>query len=132
MKLSASKRHALVGLLSVLLTFPAMAVGATISKASTTGGKAARGVEVATRGLVECDEENFIVEDFVVVEAGGSNTTQEGFEGCYEVADTVDDDLELSLYKIDGNLTAAGGTFYASDNNGGYDEVCDMVYYTWY
>lgn len=122
MKLSASKNFAPLGLLSVLLASPAMAVDAA-SKASIAGGKAARGGEVATRRLVECNGEIFMVEDFVVVEVGASNTTQEGFEGCYEIADTVDDDLELSLYKIDGNLTAAGGTFYASDNNGGYEEV---------
>ena len=78
---------------------------------------------MATRVLVDCDDEDFLVTEFVVTEAGGSNTTEESFEGCYEVADTLDDDLELSLFKIDGNLTAAGGTFYASDNNGGYEEV---------
>lgn len=122
-----SNNHATLGLLSVLLAFPAMTAAAavdTIPQAGITVGKGrAREAGAATRRvLVDCDEADFLVEDFVVIEAGGSNSTEEGYEGCYEVADTLDDDLELSLYKIDGDLTAAGGAFYASDNNGGYDE----------
>lgn len=132
MKLSSnnnnSNHHAVLGLLSVLLAFPAMSAAAaavdTIPQAGIAVGKGARGAGAAIRRvLVDCDEADFLVEDFVVIEASGFNTTEEGYEGCYEVADTLDDDLELPLYKIDADLTAAGGAFYASDNNGGYDEV---------
>lgn len=115
----------MVGLLSVLLVaFPAAtAAGAARSGAGVVTTKnGAREGFAAHRVLVDCDEVDFLVTEFVVTE-DGSNSTEESYEGCYEVADTLDDDLELSVYKIDGDLTAAGGAFYASDNNGGYNEV---------
>lgn len=126
MKLSSNNK-AVLGLLSVLLAFPTTETAAQDATGSAEAGittsKGARQVEVATRMLVDCTDEDFLVTEFVVVEAGGSNSTEETYEGCYEVADTLDDDLELSLFKIDGDLEAGGGAFYASDNNGGYEEV---------
>lgn len=125
MKLPSSI-NAVLGLLSVLLVaFPAATSANAASSREgiiTTENGARGGVATIHRVLVDCDEVDFLVTEFVVTE-DGSNSTVENYEGCYEVADTMDDDLELSLYKIDGNLTAAGGAFYASDNNGGYEEV---------
>ena len=92
----SSNNKAILGLLSVLLAFPATTTTVdAISELGITGEKRAKEVEVATRVLVDCDDEDFLVTEFVVTEAGGSNTTEESFEGCYEVADTLDDDLEL-------------------------------------
>lgn len=115
MKLSSNNSTTtILGLLSVLLVV--LPAATAINAAGASRG-------AVSRKLVDCTEADFIVTEFIISE-DGTNTTQAGYEGCYEEADTNDDDLELSFYKIDGSLTAVGGAFYADDNNGGYDEVC--------
>lgn len=113
MKLSSTTNNnnsAVLGLLSVLLAFPTVA---TAARTGVIGGTGARGV--ISRRLADCAKDDFLVTGFVVSE-GGSNMTQAGYEGCYEVADTLGDE---NFYKIDGDLDAAGGAFYPSDDNGG-------------
>lgn len=98
------KTTTFLGLLSVLLVaFPAAT--ATLS-----------------RQLADCTEDDFLVTEFVITE-DDTSTTKADYEGCYEAAGVNDDDEELTFYKIDGSLTAAGGAFYAGDNFGGYNEV---------
>lgn len=112
MKLSSSNNNAILGLLSVLLAFPTVTVATAIEKV-VAGERGSRGV--AFRRLADCAKDDFLVTEFVMTE-GGQNTTKASYEGCYEVADTLDGE---NFYKIDGDLEAAGGAFYASDNNGG-------------
>lgn len=114
MKLSTSNNNAVLGLLSVLLAFPTVA---TATQTGVAGKRGARGV--ASRRLADCTKDDFLVTGFVWTEDGES-TTEASYEGCYEVADTFDGE---NFYKIDGDLEAAGGAFYASDNNGGNTEV---------
>lgn len=122
MKLSSNNNtNAVLGLLSVLLAFPTVATAARTGVAGGTAG--ARGV--ISRRLADCAKDDFLVTEFIVSE-GGSNTTQAAYEGCYEVADTLDGD---NFYKIDGDLDAAGGAFYPSDNNGGNTVVRSQVIY---
>lgn len=47
----------------------------------------------------------------------------ETFQGCYMEAKNNDDDYELSIFTIEGNQTAGGPAFYASDNSGSLEEV---------
>ena len=114
MKLSFNN-NAVLGLLSVLLAFPAVAKA--IKTRITVERGAAR--EVTSRRLADCTEDDFLVTEFVTME-GGSSTNQTTYEGCYEVAGTAGGE---DYYKIDGDVTTAGGAFYASDNNGGNTDV---------
>lgn len=94
---------------------------ATLRSGGKSAGETLReGKQVTGQTLADCAKDDFLAEGFTFELLDANSTYSGDYEGCYEVSDSND---VSDVYTMGGNLTAGGGTFYASDNGGSLPEV---------